>query len=205
MGSTDPVLPPLPPDAGLPPASAPLPPTRPLWVEVLQVVAGSLLLAFFIITYVGRAFTVEGPSMYPTLHSGERLIVDELTYRFRDPARGDIVVFRYPADPSEYFVKRLVGLPGEVVEIRAGHVYVNGRQLSDDFLTEQTLGDFGPAVVPDQHYFVLGDNRNNSADSRDPRVGFVPRSFIVGRALWRYWPLTRVQALNPPEQWQTLP
>lgn len=178
--------------------------TASLWTELVRVLGASLLLTFFIVTFVGRAFTVEGPSMYPTLRSGERLIVDELSYRFTSPQRGDIIVFRYPSDPREFFVKRLVALPGEEVAIRDHRVWVNGQPLDEEYLQTETLGEFGPVIVPADHYFVLGDNRTNSADSRDPRVGFIPHRYIVGRVLWRYWPLDRIGALRPPPQWQAL-
>lgn len=173
-------------------------------LDVIRILGASLLLAFFIVNFVGRAFTVEGPSMIPTLHSGERLIVDELSYRFGSPERGDVIVFRYPSNPGEFFVKRLVALPGEEVAIHDGRVWVNGRPLIEDYLPTETPGEFGPVIVPEDHYFVLGDNRGNSADSRDPRVGFVPRRLVVGRAIWRYWPLDRVSVLRPPAEWQVL-
>ncbi|MBE3576732.1 MAG: signal peptidase I [Limnochordales bacterium] len=176
----------------------------PVILEVVHVLGSSLLLAFFIVHFVGRPFTVEGPSMYPTLRSGERLIVDELSYRFGSPERGDVIVFRYPSNPRQFFVKRLVALPGEVVAIRDGQVWVNGQPLPEDYLPEETWGEFGPVVVPEDHYFVLGDNRNNSADSRDPRVGFIPRKLVVGRAIWRYWPLERASVLRAPSEWRAL-
>ena len=135
--------------------------------------------------------------MLPTLHSGERLLIDKLTYRFRDPARGEIVVFRYPRDPSHYFIKRIIGLPGDHVVISSGYVYVNGVRLVEEYTSSLTLGSDREYVVPPGSYFVLGDNRNNSQDSRTPFVGYVPRSLIVGRAVLRYWPITRAEILVP--------
>lgn len=168
-------------------------------LELVKTVAGAAVLALLIMTFVARAFTVEGNSMLPTLHNGERLMVDKLTYRFREPQRGDIVVFRYPLDPREHYIKRIVGVPGDVVQVLDGRVYLNGTPLEEDYLASPTLGRFGPVQVPPRHYFVLGDNRNNSEDSRDPRLGFIPRELIEGRAVWRYWPLTRMSLITRPE------
>ena len=179
-----------------------------LWaalVEAVKTLVGAAILALLIMTFVARAFTVDGPSMLPTLHDGERLMVDKLTYRFREPQRGEIVVFRYPADPREHFIKRIIGLPGDVVEIRAGRVYVNGSALDESYLATPTWGQFGPVRVPAGRYFVLGDNRTNSEDSRYPQVGFVPRSYLEGRALWRFWPPSRIGILRRPEVFAHLP
>lgn len=167
-------------------------------VELIKTVAGAAVLAMVIMTFVARAFTVEGNSMLPTLHDGERLMVDKLTYRFSEPQRGDIVVFRYPLDPREHYIKRIVGVPGDEVAVRNGRVFVNGTPLEESYLSSPTLGRFGPVRVPEGHYFVLGDNRINSQDSRSPLVGYVPRELIVGRALLRYWPLSRATLFTAP-------
>ncbi|NLN29461.1 MAG: signal peptidase I [Firmicutes bacterium] len=148
-------------------------------------------LAIVILLFVARAFTVDGPSMQPTLQSGERLLIDKVSYYFREPTYGDIIVFRYPADPSQYYIKRVVGLPGDVIAIAQGMLFVNGQPIVEDYINGPTFGKFGPYTVPEGHYFVLGDNRNNSEDSRSPRVGPIPRELIVGRAAVRYWPLPR--------------
>ncbi|WP_324668384.1 signal peptidase I [Geochorda subterranea] len=174
-------------------------------VELLKTVAGAAILALLIMTFVARAFTVEGNSMLPTLHDGERLMVDKLTYRFHEPQRGDIVVFRYPLDPREHYIKRIVGVPGDEVAVRNGRVFVNGTPLDESYLASPTLGRFGPVRVPEGHYFVLGDNRNNSEDSRDPRLGFIPRELIEGRAIWRYWPLARMSVIARPSVFSRLP
>jgi len=158
---------------------------------------GAVVLALLIMTFVGRAFTVDGPSMLPTLQSGERLLIDKLTYRFRDPAHGEIVVFRYPRDPSHYFIKRVIGVPGDRVAISSGQVYVNGVRLNESYVNSLTLGADRVYDVPPDSYFVLGDNRNNSQDSRSPFVGYVPRSLIIGRAIVRYWPINRAEVLAP--------
>lgn len=164
--------------------------------DYLTTVIGAVVLAVLVMVFVARAFTVDGPSMLPTLHTGERLLVDKITYHMRTPVRGDVVVFRFPADQSQYFIKRVIGEPGDLVFITQGKVYVNSEPLTELYTAAPALGDFGPYLVPPDSYFVLGDNRNNSEDSRSSRVGFVPRRLIIGRALWRYWPLTRIGALS---------
>src|SRR5690606_11139489 len=155
-------------------------------------------LALFIMTFVARAFTVDGPSMRPTLEDGQRLLVDRLTYRFQDPQRGDVIVFRYPANPRQHFIKRIIAIPGDEVLIARGTVYVNGVALEEPYIAGPMFGSFGPVVVPPDSYFVLGDNRNNSEDSRDRRVGFVPRDHIIGRAIWRYWSVPQMSILMAP-------
>jgi len=173
--------------------------------DYIETTVAAVLLAVIVMVFVGRAFTVDGPSMLPTLQGGERLLVDKLTYRFRPPQRGEIIVFRYPAEPSHYFIKRVIGLPGDTVEIRGGTVYVNGIALVEEYVRDRTLGNYGTYVVPPDHYFVLGDNRNNSQDSRSPSVGYVPRSYIVGRALLRYWPMDRLAFLVAPRSANAAP
>jgi len=173
-------------------------PAKPAWRPFAQTVLGALGLALFIMAFVARAFTVDGPSMLPTLSSGERLLVDKLTYRLRDPVRGEIIVFKPPAGPSHYLVKRVIGEPGDTVEIKSGRILVNGAVLDEPYVRSHTFGRNAVYRVPEGHYFVLGDNRNNSQDSRSPSVGFVPRSSIVGRAVVRYWPLDRVTLFRTP-------
>lgn len=166
--------------------------------EYAEALAIAVVLALFIITFIAQSFLVQGSSMEPSLHNGERLLVDKLSYRFRQPDRGQIVVFKYPSDPRRKFIKRVVGVPGDDVEIRDTEVFLNGQKLQEVYINGPTYGDFGPVSVPAGHYFVLGDNRNNSDDSRFPDVGFVPRQNVVGRALVVYWPVTRVQLVEVP-------
>lgn len=175
--------------------------------EYVETLLGAAILAVLIMTFVARAFTVDGPSMLPTLENGQRLLVDRLTYRFREPQRGDIVVFRYPANPSQHFIKRVIGVPGDEVYIARGTVFVNGVALQEDYINGPmfTGRPFGPVVVEPGTYFVLGDNRNNSEDSRDRRVGLVPRQNIIGRAVWRYWPLSDMSVIKAPEFLQSFP
>ena len=173
--------------------------TKPLWQEVLETLLSASILALLCITFIARAFTVDGPSMLPTLADGERLLIDQVTYRFRPPRRGEIVVFRYPASPDHYFVKRIIGIPGDVVAIENGCLVVNGQPIDEPYIAERMWGQLPPTEVPADAYFVLGDNRNNSKDSRSADVGFVPQDLIVGRAIWRYWPLNKMSILTTPE------
>lgn len=156
--------------------------------EYLSLFALSVGVALFLVLFIAQPFVVEGTSMEPSLHEGERLVVSKLTYRFHPPRRGDVVVFRYPANRRLRFIKRVVGLPGEVVAVRDGQVFVDGRLLREVYLGDLTLGEFGPERVPEGHLFVLGDNRANSRDSRYPEVGMVSYGDLIGEAVAVYWP-----------------
>ncbi len=167
--------------------------------EWIETIVGSVVLAAFLIIFVAQSFVVQGSSMSPTLENGERLVVEKVSYRFSEPDYGDIVVFKFPYNPQEEFIKRIIGLPGDTIMISRGQVYVNGELIPENYISEPPLMGFTPQVVPDEHYFVLGDNRNNSLDSRDGRVGFVPKDLIVGRAVWRYWPVTQLEVFRSSE------
>jgi len=153
--------------------------------------------------YLFKPFYVSGASMEPNFHEKEYLIIDELSYRFRAPERGEVIVFRYPENPKEYFLKRIIGLPGESVKISGGKVYVfndahpEGVTVSEGYLPTdlKTEGEKTFSVGENQ-YFVMGDNRPNSFDSR--RFGPIDSSLIVGRAWFRGWPFTRVQIFSTP-------
>ncbi|KXS44179.1 MULTISPECIES: signal peptidase I [unclassified Candidatus Frackibacter] len=165
--------------------------------ELVESVVIAGILAFFIITFIAQSFVVQGQSMEPTLHNGERLFVDKLSYRFSEPARGDIIVFTPKGAPGRKYIKRVIGLPGDRVKIRNKKVYINGKQIKENYILEATLGNFGPYKVPKNHLFVLGDNRNNSADSRySSLVGFVSYDSISGKAFWVYWPLTNMRVID---------
>lgn len=133
---------------------------------------------------------VPSESMENTIMTGDRFFGNRLAYLFDDPERFDIVVFKYPDDESQLFVKRVIGLPGETVEIKDGKVYINGSQtpLDDSFTPETPTGDYGPYVVPESSYFMLGDNRNHSGDSRFWKQPYVEKEKIVGKAIFRYFP-----------------
>jgi signal peptidase I len=155
--------------------------------EVLETVLPALLIALLINVFVGQATRVEGQSMEPNLHSDQRLVVEKLSYRFHGPKRFDIVVIKMPNQGEELLIKRVIGLPGETVEFKDGHVYVNGEMLEESFTSEETQAGRQSAVtVPPLHIFVLGDNRNRSNDSRS--FGAVPIENIIGRAWFSYWP-----------------
>ncbi len=166
------------------------------WVFYIAFV---LVLTWVIITFVGQRTRVDGRSMMNTLHDGDNLIVEKLSYRFSDPKRFDIIVFP-PTGKKEYYIKRIIGLPGETVQIdENGNIYINGELLEENYGAE-TIQNPGRAVNPitlgEDEYFVMGDNRNNSKDSRSEEVGNVKRSQIIGRAWLRIWPLNKFGLLK---------
>lgn len=152
----------------------------------------AVFVSFLIITFIGERTGVSGHSMEPTLHHMDSVLVDKLTYRFRDPKRLEVVVFPNPADRKEKLVKRVIGMPGETVEIRSGTVYIDGRIISRDYSKDHMtfpINVEGSITLKKDEYFVLGDNRNNSMDSRDIRVGPIYRKEIQGRVVFRLFPL----------------
>ncbi len=160
------------------------------WIVYIIIIVA---LAWVIITFVGQRTQVSGSSMETTLSDGDQLIVDKISYRFRDPNRYDIVVFPYQYEENTYYIKRIIGLPGETVQIVDGYVYIDGQQLDEHYGNEVML-DPGiaeePVTLGDDEYFVLGDNRNNSQDSRAANVGVIHRKELLGRAWIRIWPLS---------------
>lgn len=156
--------------------------------EVLQVVIPAVLLALAIHIFLAQATVVYGQSMQPNLQPSERLVIEKVSYYFDIPQRGDIVVLDIP-QMSELLIKRVVGLPGESVEIRRGAVLIDGQIIPQPFALLPGGTTYGPITLGPDSYFVMGDNRNNSNDSR--AFGPVSRSAIVGRAWMRYWPLSR--------------
>lgn len=156
----------------------------------LVVIFGSV---YLINTFVMLRTEVSGPSMNPSLADGENLIVDKLTYRFSDPKRFDIIVFKYLYKDNRYYIKRVIGLPGETVQIIDNVIYINGEALEENYGAEDIKDAKRakePILLGEDEYFVLGDNRNFSSDSRDADVGNVNRSQIVGRTFLRIWPLS---------------
>ncbi|MGI6368246.1 MAG: signal peptidase I [Anaerolineae bacterium] len=163
-------------------------PERGSWLsEMIQSVLPALVIVVVVNLFIAQATRVEGQSMEPNLHNNERLIIEKVSYHFRQPARGDIVVLKPQQEGSVSLIKRVIGLPGETVEIHDDHVLINGQPLQEDYLTEPTLGDMTARVVPPEHVLVLGDNRDASNDSRS--FGMIPYADLVGRAWFRYWPL----------------
>jgi signal peptidase I len=163
---------------------------RALW-ELVHDLSVAVLFCFFLITFVAQAFRVQGTSMLPLLEDGERIIVNKFVYRFQPIDRGDVVVFWYPKDPSVSFIKRVVGVPGDVVELRSGLLYVNSRRVQEQYLRPQfNDGEtHSPVEVSKGYYYVLGDHRNSSNDSRN--WGEVPEKYIYGKAFFRFWPLSK--------------
>jgi signal peptidase I len=156
-------------------------------------------LAFSIREFVAEARYIPVSSMMPTLQINDRLVVDKLGYRFKLPQRGDIIVFNPTATLEQQnfkdaFIKRIVGLPGETLEVKAGKVYINGQPLPEDYISEPPKYNYGPTKIPPNSYFVLGDNRNNSFDSH--YWGFVPQDRIIGRATKIFWPPARSGAIK---------
>ena len=150
---------------------------------------------FLIITFVGQRTKVSGNSMYDTLEDGDNLILEKLSYRFHDPERIDVVVFRFAHAKNVYYIKRITGLPGETVQIVGSDIFINGQILEEDYGLEPIQyanRASEPITLGEDEYFVLGDNRNDSSDSRDPAVGNVKRSQIVGKAWLRIWPLNKI-------------
>ena len=139
---------------------------------------------------------VSGQSMEPTLSNGDNLIVDKISYRFRDPQRYDIIVFPYKYEEDTYYIKRIIGMPGETVQVIGGYVYINGELLESDIYGAEPMesGQLAdqPITLGADEYFVLGDNRNHSSDSRDPSVGVLKRSDLLGRAWVRIYPFDKI-------------
>ena len=162
------------------------------WVKVIvSAIIIALLVDFFIIANA----VVPTGSMETTIPAGSRIMGLRLYYDFNEPERGDIVIFKYPDDESKLFIKRVIGLPGEKVQIKDGKVYINDSEipLDDSFVPEKPRGSFGPYEVPENSYFVLGDNRNHSKDSRCWKsTSFVTFDEIVGKAVIRYYPSVKL-------------
>jgi len=174
--------------------------------ELVKIVVISLVIIIPIRYFLIQPFYVKGASMEPNFYDHEYLIIDEISYRFNDPKRGDIIVFRYPKDPQEYFIKRLIALPGETVQVKDGEVIIyNAKNIQgmvlDEFYLPDNLKTYSNTdskiQLADDEYFMLGDNRNSSKDSRS--FGPVNETFITGRVLLRGWPFDRVTLFNAPE------
>ncbi len=165
--------------------------------DIAKMVVISLAIILPVRYLLVQPFYVEGASMEPNFHEHEYLMVDEISYRFNPPVRGDVVVFRYPKDPQQYYIKRVIGLPGETVSLKDGEVYITDTsgataQVSESYIPSDVktvaLGE-EPVALKEDEYFVMGDNRNGSKDSRS--FGPVNKSFVIGRVFFRGWPVTR--------------
>lgn len=178
-----------------PQGEAPRSSLRTFLVEVLQTVVLALVLYFLIDSVLARV-RVENISMEPTLQPGEFILVNKLAYRLGDVTHGDVVIFHYPLNPSEDYIKRVIGLPGDVVTVQDGQVTVNGSAVTEPYIMAPPHYN-NSWTVPEGQLFVLGDNRNSSSDSHN--WGFVPYENLVGKALLVYWPLDQVKILTLPD------
>lgn len=167
------------------------------WVVYIAIIVG---LTYLIITYVGQRTRVSGSSMETTLSHGDNLIVDKISYRFKKPERYDIIVFPYKYEENTYYIKRIIGLPGETVQVIDGYAYINGEKLTSDVYGAEVMDAAGIAETPialgEDEYFVLGDNRNHSSDSRDSSVGVLKREDLMGRAWIRIYPFDRAGVIK---------
>ena len=170
---------------------------RELFQWVAAIVA-AVLIALAIDNFVIVNAQIPSGSMENTIMTGDRVIGNRFAYSFSDPQRFDIIIFRYPDDERQLFIKRIIGLPGETVEIRDGKIYLNGSdEPLEDVQTKGTMvGSFGPYTVPENSYFVMGDNRNDSKDSRYWTNTFVTKDEILGKAIFRYWPISEFKILE---------
>lgn len=160
-------------------------------VSITSAVLVAVLIRYFIV----ELYVVDGPSMQPTLQDGERLVVNKFIYHWRDPLRGEVVIFRYPRDHSRDFIKRVIAVGGDTIEIKDGHVFVNDALVNEDYIAEKTRTEYPKQTVPEGTLFVCGDNRRNSLDSRFPDVGFVPLELVKGKAALIFWPVADLAAL----------
>jgi signal peptidase I len=170
--------------------------------ELLETLILTVVTYLLVRTFLFETYRVVGQSMEPTLVQDERLIVSKLSYRLHEPQRGDIIVFHDPQEPSRNLIKRIIGLPGEIIEINSGQVFVNGQQLDEPYLNSPSLRAEPQTPIPEGTYFVMGDNRNNSSDSRS--WGVLAKDRIVGKAAFTYWP-ARLWGPAPHETYGIVP
>jgi signal peptidase I len=167
------------------------------WIIYILVVVG---LTYLILTFVGQRTRVSGHSMETTLSDGDNLIVDKLSYRFKDPKRFDIIVFPFRYEENVYYIKRIIGLPGEKIQVKDGCAYIDGELLESDIYGAELMDNFGIAgeeiTLGEDEYFVLGDNRNHSSDSRDPSVGVLTREDLLGKAWVRIYPFDKMGVIR---------
>ena len=158
-------------------------------------IVSAIVLALLIRTFIVELYIVDGPSMRPTLQHDERLVVNKFIYRVRSPERGEVIIFRYPRDPSRDFIKRVIAVAGDTIEIKEGRVYVNDEILHEDYIAEKTRTEYPKVTVPEGTLFVCGDNRQNSLDSRSSDVGFLPLENVKGKASLVFWPFDEFKTL----------
>lgn len=174
------------------------------FLDILQIVifAGAIFLVLYLL--VMQPHKIKGASMEPNFHDGEYLLTDKISYRFGEPGRGDVIIFKAPGTNGDDFIKRIIGLPGETVSVKEGKVFINNTLLKESYLPIDFTtgpGTFLPegalATVPAGHFFVFGDNRNHSADSRS--FGFIEKSSIIGKAWFLYWPINNLGVIKGVE------
>jgi signal peptidase I len=166
-----------------------------LFRDAAETFVMTVVVFLILVTFVVQGYKVSGSCMEPNLYTGERLLGNKFIYRFEKPIRGDVVVFKYPADPRKIFIKRIIGLPGDLIEIRAGKVFVNTKPLDEHtYVINSPHGCYGPIHVSKSRLFVLGDNRDQSNDSR--YWGELPVRNIQAKAWLRYWPIGRLAAFK---------
>ncbi len=167
-----------------------------LYREIIESIIIAVLLALIIRAFIFQPFYIPSGSMEPTLQINDEILVNKFSHRFWELQRGDIVVFKYPKDPTKDYVKRLIGLPGEKVELRDSKLFINDAEVPEGYLPAGLeFEDFGPEVIPEDGYLMLGDNRNNSEDGR--YWGYLPKENIIGKAMFIFWPFNRMGMLNP--------
>jgi signal peptidase I len=180
------------------PETQPPPPSRlATWLPALRELAETILLTlviFFMIRFAVENYRIEGYSMEPNFHDGQFLLVNKIVYLLHHPERGDVVIFRYPNNPKKNYIKRMIGLPGEKVQITAGRLYINDALIDEPYPFNHADYDWGPVTVGPDEYFVLGDNRPESSDSHS--WGMLPAKDMIGKAWVSYW---------PPQEWGLVP
>ena len=164
------------------------------WIKAILL---AVVLALVVRIFMFEAIVIHQSSMYPNFQEADRVVIGKMVYRFQEPKRGDVVVFKTDLMAMP-LIKRAIGLPGETVEIHDNAVYIDGERLEESYLYQTMYGEYGPATVPEEHLFVLGDNRNNSEDSRYPGIGMIPYDYIRGKVRMRLWPIDRLEWISNP-------
>ncbi len=159
--------------------------------EILKTIVISVAITLIITTFIAQITQIRGRSMEPSLIDGERVVNVKIVYRIEKPKRGEVIIFKPPFRTKENYIKRIIGLPGEKVEIKNGYVYINDKLLNEPYIVNRSHDNWGPKIVPPNKYFVLGDNRVNSSDSRV--WGFLPKENIIGKAILIFWPLNKIK------------
>lgn len=165
--------------------------------EIVKVVLISLAIILPIRLFLVQPFYVEGASMEPNFYQNEYLIIDEISYRFNAKERGEVIIFKNPKDTKSYFIKRIIGLPGETVSVENGKVFVGGEQIDEPYIENFSSDTHLAVTLAENEYFVMGDNRTNSLDSR--QLGPIHKDYIIGRVWIRGWPIDRINTFNVPE------